>query len=211
MNTQKSRAKLSDRERIIRDRKAGGGLAPKRRTPEEMELAEQLAVQKDKVLKLTEELEASQAAEKSLNDELTGILETVEAKEKAIQSAQDKLKHERAVIEGERRDNVKFRGDAIRYEKEIEHTFKPALEAQALKLEKERQKRRDEVNKRLEEKAELEEMKAKLKAVTEEYADLTEAADPRNLDVSFLTKDDVEELRKKLTKHVKSLNGNGSE
>jgi hypothetical protein len=200
---------LSERERILRDRKESKGLAPKRLTPLEMDLTEKVKAADDKVLKLEQDLEASRAAETSLQEELSVVRDGVKHKERQVQSEKDKLARERASIEAERRDNVKFRGDAIRFKKEIEKTFKPGMAAQRAHITKEQEKRRDEVNKHLETKAELEETKAKLKEATEKYRGLKAAADPRNIDVANMSKDDVEELRKKLTKHMKTLNGNG--
>ena len=203
------RVGLSERERILRDRKGSGGLAGHRKTPEELELTEQLGRAKDDLLKAEEQLEAYQAAEEARETELQEMRQVTQEKERAIQSERDKLAHEQRVIEAERRDNVKFRGDAVRLQKEIEHTFKPGLETQAKLIEKEREKRREEVNKHLKTKAELERTKSKLKSATEENKKVLDASDPRNIDVSHMTKEEVEELRKKLTKHMRTLNGNG--
>jgi len=205
-----NRTGLSDRERTLRDRKEAGGIAPKRLTPLEMDLTERLKTEQDRVLKLEQELDAYKGAEEARVQELQELRDTVKTKEREIQSERDRLAHEKKVIEAERRDNVKFRGDAVRLRKEIDITYKTAFQKQKELIEKADKKRRHEVNKHLETKAELEQTKSKLSEAVEEYRGMKDATDPRNIDVASMTKEDVEELRKRLTKHVKALNGNGN-
>ncbi len=85
-NKKSKRTGLSERERILRDRKESGGLAPKRRTPEEMELAEQLAAARDKAMKLEQQLETSEAAVTSYEEELSVVRDGVKVKERELQT-----------------------------------------------------------------------------------------------------------------------------
>jgi len=210
MNTYRrnQKEKLSDRDRVLKTREESGGLAPKRLTPLEIDLKDRLTEAESKIRHLEQSLEGAEAAEQSIQAELDQAREDIAGKEREIQSERDKLANERKRIDAERRDNIKFRGDAIRFKKEIQNTFIPGLAKQKEQIEKEQQKRRDEVNRHLETKAELEKVKAQLKGATEKYRGIK--TDSQQIDVSNMTKEEVEELRKKLTKRIKEINGNGN-
>jgi len=210
MNTyhRKQKEKISDRDRILKTREESGGLAPKRLTPLEIDLKERLTEAESKIRHLEQSLEGAEAAEQSIQLELNQAREDIQVKEREVQSERDRLANERKRIDAERRENIKFRGDAIRLRKEIDLTFIPSLKKQKELIEKAQQKRRDEVNRHLETKAELEKVKAQLKGATEQYRGIK--SDPQQIDVSNMTKEEVEELRKKLTKRIKEINGNGN-